>query len=214
MIKVVVGHSDSNHKCRTHTHAWTQRQSCTSEGRRRSPTRHLCNRQRDDDRSLALYKMTTQVVKCCINYSTARRFRLQDQWPGWWLSVKNCSFHIFCKPCRISLASDPPSHPCQWSDSDHTGKSYVLGRHRESQSRPGTCDSRPGNAFFRELTSVFKTRFYGNWLSINLQMTLAISIISLVCKHTTKTKAQNANKIWYIHLQKNDWSCIQKHKQP
>ena len=118
---------------RTHT----QRQSCTLEGRRRSPTRHLCNRQLDDDRSLALYKMTTQVVKCCINYSTARRFRLQDQWPGWWLSVKHCSFHIFCNPCRISLASDPPpSHPCQWSDSDHTGKSYVLGRHRESWLRP------------------------------------------------------------------------------
>ena len=33
-------------------------------------------------------------------------------------------------------------------------KVYVLGRNRESRSRPGNCDSCPGNAISRELTSL------------------------------------------------------------
>ena len=48
----------------------------------------------------------------------------------------------------------PTSHPCQWSNSDYAGKRYVLGRSRESRSRPGNYDSRPGNVISRELTSL------------------------------------------------------------
>ena len=36
---------------------------------------------------------------------------------------------------------------------------YVLGRNRESRSRPGNCDSRSGNAISRELTSLIRRGF-------------------------------------------------------
>jgi len=54
------------------------------------------------------------------------------------------------------LAGDrPPPSRLHWrSNSDHAGKRYVLGRNWESRSRPGNCDSRPGNPISRELTSV------------------------------------------------------------
>ena len=49
----------------------------------------------------------------------------------------------------------PPLCAPRWrSNSDHAGKRYVLGRNRESRSRPRNCDSRPGNAISCELTSL------------------------------------------------------------
>ena len=51
----------------------------------------------------------------------------------------------------------PPAHSRlhRQSNSDHTGKRYaVLGRNRESWSRPGNCASLPGNAISQELTSL------------------------------------------------------------
>ena len=49
----------------THTHARTQRQSCSSKGRRRTLTQHLRDWQRDYQ-SLPLFKMTTRLVKHSI----------------------------------------------------------------------------------------------------------------------------------------------------
>ena len=44
--------------------------------------------------------------------------------------------------CRLPTMS--ADRPAAWK--------YVLGRNRESRSRPGNCDFRPGNAISRELT--------------------------------------------------------------
>ena len=41
---------------------------------------------------------------------------------------------------------------------------YILGRNRESQSRPGNCDSRLGNAIYRELTSLLTSMMVIKWL--------------------------------------------------
>ena len=38
------------------------------------------------------------------------------------------------------VIAPPPSLPRRRFNSDHAGKRYVLGRNRESRSRPGNCD--------------------------------------------------------------------------
>jgi len=70
------------------------------------------------------------------------------------MSIDRRGCHIGREQHR-GLARDRPTPfaPHRQSNSDHAGKRWVLGRNRESRSRPGNCDSRPGNAISRELIS-------------------------------------------------------------
>jgi len=55
---------------------------------------------------------------------------------------------------KLTWVIPPLFAPHRRSNSHHVGKRYVLGRNRESRSRPRNCDSRPGNAISWELTSL------------------------------------------------------------
>jgi len=75
-----------------------------------------------------------------------------------------------CRPGTASASSrQSPLPPLRAPTSDHAGNRYVLGRNRESRSRPRNCDSRCGNAITWELTSLLLTNLLSVLCTLGLK---------------------------------------------